>query len=386
MHSAYHGWRVIPVVTRGVGVHDAASTLPEWLAPVLGLLTQVGDVWFVFSLLGACYLLVPRSRERIATVIGLALLASALVEGAKHGLGLPRPSTALVSPGDETGPMATFLDATATAGGEGFPSGHATLSTAGFLGLAAALRFGDARRRAVAAIGIVVAVGVTRVGLGVHYLVDVLAGVLLGLAVLAGGALAVRTSPVDPPSTVLALAVGGAALAVGVAPPSATPTGLLAADALTLLVLTGSVGALGGWQLARHSGGSGGHSADRSPSDRRRRRLHHSAGTGRRALVLGVGALLALVVAGVGALAAGEPGALAAAAGGVGVWTGLALPGLVPGFDPWIETATPLRRGAATGEPDDSAAGEPHAGRGRDGERDPSSSGERPSPPESPEH
>jgi undecaprenyl-diphosphatase len=68
-----------------------------------------------------------------------------------------------------------------------FPSGHATESTAFFLVLAAALLAGLAPRWArplVAAttLGVIVAVALSRVYLGVHYPTDVAAGVLLGAA------------------------------------------------------------------------------------------------------------------------------------------------------------------------------------------------------------
>ena len=68
-----------------------------------------------------------------------------------------------------------------------FPSGHAMLSAVSFLTLGALLAQGSADRRvkayiAVLAIILTVAVGTTRVYLGVHHATDVLAGWCVGSA------------------------------------------------------------------------------------------------------------------------------------------------------------------------------------------------------------
>ncbi|HVE30718.1 MAG TPA: phosphatase PAP2 family protein, partial [Mycobacteriales bacterium] len=78
-----------------------------------------------------------------------------------------------------------LVDAVATAPGRSFPSGHALTSTVGCAVLLLLVTPLLRRRRRVVAIAaailIPLVVAFARVGLGVHYLSDVVAGELLGL-------------------------------------------------------------------------------------------------------------------------------------------------------------------------------------------------------------
>jgi len=69
--------------------------------------------------------------------------------------------------------------------GNGFPSGHATGAAVFYGALAALTTVWSRARRWLLAAGFVLLVGFTRIALGVHYLVDVLAGFALGAAFLA---------------------------------------------------------------------------------------------------------------------------------------------------------------------------------------------------------
>ena len=78
-------------------------------------------------------------------------------------------------------------EALASAAGFSFPSGHAMSSLAiyGALTIVAARSFDSPRARmlvAVLALALVLAIGFSRVYLGVHYASDVLAGFIAGLA------------------------------------------------------------------------------------------------------------------------------------------------------------------------------------------------------------
>jgi undecaprenyl-diphosphatase len=70
--------------------------------------------------------------------------------------------------------------------GTSFPSGHTTAATAIFLAVALVLAIGSSPRARAALVGCAVAIGVavgcTRVLLGVHFLSDALAGLAIGLS------------------------------------------------------------------------------------------------------------------------------------------------------------------------------------------------------------
>jgi hypothetical protein len=82
------------------------------------------------------------------------------------------------------GVLVPVFENTATATGYGFPSGHAIGTTLvwGGVGLVADRR--SRRFRAAAVATVVSLVAFSRLALGVHYLVDVIAGVAIGAAVL----------------------------------------------------------------------------------------------------------------------------------------------------------------------------------------------------------
>lgn len=155
-------------MTRSIGAIEAIQgVLPPGGDGVLAALTQLGDVWFLIVVLTLVYWF--HDRENGAFAILTLLGALALVVGLKSAFGLPRP------------PPTVRLVA---ADGFGFPSGHAIAATVGWGALAMALDEPSRRARYAAAAGIVLVVSVTRVGLGVHYAMDVLAGVAVGIAYL----------------------------------------------------------------------------------------------------------------------------------------------------------------------------------------------------------
>lgn len=172
---------------RGLGVVEFfQQTLPDWTALVAGLLTQLGDLWFLGCLLGVLFWKHESDRDDVAFVAVLFAASVVATQVLKYLFGLPRPSGP-PDPATTSSLVRPVYEATASASGPGFPSGHATAATAVYGGLAAALSVGTRRRRFAIAAGLVGLVGLTRVLLAHHYVVDVVAGTALGATVVAGG-------------------------------------------------------------------------------------------------------------------------------------------------------------------------------------------------------
>lgn len=219
---------------RGVGITELLHGYAEW--PILllfALITQLGDVWFLFALGSALYVAgeqLPRwgiDRRRGLFVLGLVLAYVALIGVLKNAFGLPRPPGAGEAPALGWIPVAlepVFADI-ATGHGPGFPSGHALGTTMVWGGVALILDQGTRRARAAVAGTVVALVSLSRLVLGVHYAVDVVVGVALGL--LALGALYWLTDRGTDPGRVLlfAVAAGIVGLFMGITFDSVTALG-----------------------------------------------------------------------------------------------------------------------------------------------------------------
>lgn len=151
-------------------VFDAVYGLPDSLRVYALVLTQVGSLWFVA--MTAALLLIWRAR----TVAGLVLLRNAawtyaLVAALKLLVDRPRPVLLL----DSVAARETVLF------GQGFPSGHTALAAVMCFTLWPVLPWWGRVLAVVAA----VAVGLTRIYLGVHVPLDVLGGVAVAALVVA---------------------------------------------------------------------------------------------------------------------------------------------------------------------------------------------------------
>lgn len=210
-----------------------------WLAVLAALVTQLADAWFLICLLSLGYWLAPRlagdPRAVAASLVGVALTALAVSLAAKAVVAVPRPPGAAVAtaPGWLPDPFARAFRDAATDGGYGFPSGHALAATAVYGGLASFLDVATARRRRAVAATLVVAVGGSRVVLGLHTVGDVVGGAVLGLVTLWGCARLARPGLRPRPDRVsfLAAVVGVVAVAAGLARGS-EPTAVGAAVAV----------------------------------------------------------------------------------------------------------------------------------------------------------
>ncbi|WEL20167.1 phosphatase PAP2 family protein [Halorhabdus sp. BNX81] len=126
----------------------------------------------------------PERRALLFTaIVGGLALSSAL----KTGFAMERPPGAADLPGvagipDVVVPIYTWI---VGPGGHAFPSGHATAATVGWLGVAWAYRGKHRTRALVLAGGLVAAIAASRVALGVHRPHEVLAGIGVGVVLLA---------------------------------------------------------------------------------------------------------------------------------------------------------------------------------------------------------
>ena len=156
-------------------LHDWVRRSPGVVGP-LRVVTFLGTpAWLAGVVAATAAYALARRRRRLALLVVLtALVGGALNLGVKMAVDRERPE---------------MHPPTATAGGNSFPSGHATSSTVSYgsvllVVLPAVPR--RARRGAVAGVVVLVAaIGASRLALGVHYLSDVLGGFALGSAWLA---------------------------------------------------------------------------------------------------------------------------------------------------------------------------------------------------------
>jgi membrane-associated phospholipid phosphatase len=229
-------------MSRGLGETAIVASLPEWSLALVALLTALGDVWFVFVLLGLLYWFgdplpgaLSLSRRRAAFAIALAFGGLALTSVLKELFRLPRPPGAeeLAGAGPVPEALHPLYAEIGAATGFGFPSGHAVSAVVVYGGLA--LLVGS--RRGYAAAGtLCVAIPLSRILLGVHYLVDVVAGVAIGSAYLfAVYRLGGRGSK---PGRAMVVALGIALVGAGIA---------YTAD--TMIALGGALGARMAWGI-----------------------------------------------------------------------------------------------------------------------------------------
>lgn len=205
------------------------DVLPVWAVEAFAALTHLGDWALLLALVSVTYL--AYDRRAGGFVGGTLFVGFAVTIALKAWFAQPRPPAELQY---------------VTASGFGFPSGHALGATVGWGALAVALeRVSTAPRRAAVAGVVAVTVALSRVVIGVHYLVDVVAGVALGLVVLGLAAGWGR----DDPRALFGVAAAVALVAVVVTWGSITAYALLG----------GSIGAVGAWPVAVPSDPAGRH-------------------------------------------------------------------------------------------------------------------------------
>lgn len=227
-------------MSRGIGELVIQDYIPEWVAIIIALLTQLGDFWFLALVWAVLYWTQADHQDGIAVIGATTLTGLGLYRGLKYLFELPRPDEPPLDPELLPSVVQILWELTGTAGGYGFPSGHATSSTIVYVGLAAVLTTVSTRRKRFAVAGVLVGiVGTSRIVLGVHFLVDIVVGVTQGALLLAValkllGPLRARQGTV---MYALAIAMGG------------FYTYTSDADLEAVIVLGAALGAFAGWQL-----------------------------------------------------------------------------------------------------------------------------------------
>jgi len=152
----------------GLGVAErAVAAVPEFLVPALEALTALGDPAVLAAAVTLAYWHGP-GRIFDGFDDGMALVAGSLsglaaVAALKPLFAHPRPAAALVAES-----------------GFALPSGHAAGSAAVLTAGALVCTVSTANRRWAVAVAVTGLVSATRIALGVHYLLDVVAGAILG--------------------------------------------------------------------------------------------------------------------------------------------------------------------------------------------------------------
>lgn len=221
---------------RGIGVTETIRDgAPAWLVDLASLVTLLGDWLIIVSLLALLYLLdVAYSlRQTVATpttdslcsdrtvfLIATVFGGLSLILLLESVFALSRPPEALhaVSPGEY-----------------GFPSGHTMAATIFWGALAMWLPRGRIQIRTVIATTIVTIVALSRLVLGVHYLIDIFAAIAFGMLYLVAIDRVLRDRPV---------AVFGIAFLIALA-----AVGTTSASTRAVLAVGGTVAAILGWQI-----------------------------------------------------------------------------------------------------------------------------------------
>lgn len=156
-------------------LHDVVRGHPSLVKPLRVLSFLGKPIWFYILVGMVCLYLVLRKRIRLVIYLVTTGLVGGFVDTAvKVLVSRPRP---------------VLEDPVATAFGQSFPSGNAFTSTALYGALLLVFLPALSRRVRLASIGayvvLVAAIAYSRLALGVHFLSDVIGGVVLGAAWLA---------------------------------------------------------------------------------------------------------------------------------------------------------------------------------------------------------
>ncbi|WP_458210458.1 phosphatase PAP2 family protein [Haladaptatus sp. NG-SE-30] len=179
----------IAVPQRGIGAFTALSAHAGLVLSIAGLVTQLGDPWFLLLVALAVYLAGPKrslleNPREGAFVVAATFSAFSLTDLLKTFFAAPRPPEAgtVTVPAWLPNALEGLFRSITTGTGYAFPSGHALGTAVVATTLAYKLDIGSQALRWSTASVIVFFVAVSRLVLGVHFLVDIVAGAFAGLS------------------------------------------------------------------------------------------------------------------------------------------------------------------------------------------------------------
>lgn len=252
---------------RSVGEFTVVDALPEFVVVIFAALTHLADPWFLFGLFAVLYWfasdrLTTSPRHGGATAIASTTCAYAAVALGKTWFAVPRPHAAMTPVDAPTwlpGLLTVWYETQVFSDGFGFPSGHATGAVAAYLAIALLYDgLWTRKRRLFGAVLLMIFVATSRVVIEVHYLIDVIAGILLGISTVVGalwlagdsrmrGLRGNRPNSISPtaeldPFPVFLLATGISVIAAGLAAVNGHTEGVIEG---AIGVATGLGGAIG---------------------------------------------------------------------------------------------------------------------------------------------
>ena len=220
-------------------VETTRDAFPEWTAFLFATLSYFGSVWFLAPAVVLAYWFCD--RYRFAPWLGVVMGGYALMIGIKSIFAVPRPGVGpAVTPADLPTIAALFYAQLVEVETSSFPSGHA-LAAVVIWGMFALESDRGTFRMRVAVAGIITTlVAFSRVTVGVHYPVDVVVGLAVGLTYLLGALFLVDWLGTD--------AHDRGTIAFTLAAILAVAAFLLSGDPKAATLIGGSLGSLTAWR------------------------------------------------------------------------------------------------------------------------------------------
>ena len=161
------------------------DVVPPWLAVLLALLSFLGSAVFLTPLVVGWFTIRP--GERVLALAGILFCSYVVRDFLKALNEIERP---MAEPDFDPSRLPFFLELVYVhpvgIDTTGFPSGHMVAGIVFWGLLAVDLSWGNQRSRIVAAIGILLIIGLSRILLGAHWIEDVIVGAVVGTALLLG--------------------------------------------------------------------------------------------------------------------------------------------------------------------------------------------------------